>query len=202
MMTGATGKGPGETVCRQFRSAFIAAVVRFGSGAGRAELLGRRPFSVVADRGDVRTVTSCVGVLWVAWQVELDPLPTATDRVTAEAHEHMRRPGRPWRVRHVHGPGEKFSPSFETHLGFGLYRHHEGEATDTTVNRTTAVSVPWGALAGAAAVFPAFRFRERLKRRRGFKRAARGQCVRCGYDVRASRESGRCPECGEALVSQ
>ena len=151
---------------------------------------------------DVRTVTSCVGVLWVAWQVELAPLPTATDQVPAEAHEHMRRPGRPWRVRHLHGPGEKFSPSFETHLGFGLYRHRQGEATDTTVIRTTAVSVPWGALAGAAAVFPAFRFRERLKRRRGFKRAARGQCVRCGYDVRASRESGRCPECGKALVSQ
>lgn len=34
------------------------------------------------------------------------------------------------------------------------------------------------------------------RRRRPAERRARGQCARCGYDLRGS-ESGVCPECGK-----
>jgi len=37
-----------------------------------------------------------------------------------------------------------------------------------------------------------------LVRRRWVRRsrAAKGECLACGYDLRASRAAGRCPECG------
>ena len=55
------------------------------------------------------------------------------------------------------------------------------------------VGLPFWLLAGAAAVLPAARW---ARRRRVQRRAALGQCLACGYDLRAS--PGRCPECGKA----
>jgi len=43
---------------------------------------------------------------------------------------------------------------------------------------------------------PAYRLVVWLRRRR---RARRGLCLACGYDLRASDEAGRCPECGRSF---
>ena len=39
-----------------------------------------------------------------------------------------------------------------------------------------------------------------VRRRRARRRARTGLCSGCGYDLRASREFGRCPECGRETV--
>jgi hypothetical protein len=57
-----------------------------------------------------------------------------------------------------------------------------------------AVVLPWWVLVFASAVLPVLRVREVLRDRR---RARRGLCRACGYDLRAS--EGRCPECGEGI---
>jgi hypothetical protein len=38
-----------------------------------------------------------------------------------------------------------------------------------------------------------------LRMQRDFERRARGWCVGCGYDLRGSFESERCPECGRRV---
>jgi hypothetical protein len=57
------------------------------------------------------------------------------------------------------------------------------------------VSAPYGAVVGVLMLVPAWalaHWAARKMRRR--RRARRGRCTACGYDLRAS--SGRCPECG------
>ena len=58
-----------------------------------------------------------------------------------------------------------------------------------------AVAIPLWPLVPLAAVAPAVSF---YRRRRSARRAARGCCTACGYDLRAS--SGVCPECGQAVA--
>jgi hypothetical protein len=53
------------------------------------------------------------------------------------------------------------------------------------------VSIPLWSIAWAGAMGPAIALRRILLRRR---RRRRGECLACGYDLRAS--PGRCPECG------
>ena len=53
---------------------------------------------------------------------------------------------------------------------------------------------------GLFAVYPAV-FLLNTRRRRRRQRLERGQCVRCGYDLRGN-ESGACPECGEPTEDQ
>jgi hypothetical protein len=41
-----------------------------------------------------------------------------------------------------------------------------------------------------------------LKRRLRRRRRERGLCAQCGYDLRGSKDSGRCPECGTGFVKR
>lgn len=65
------------------------------------------------------------------------------------------------------------------------------------VHHTRAVVVPGWFLVPLTAAPPALWLRRLLRERRGRRRAARGQCPSCGYDLRATRD--RCPECGAAF---
>jgi hypothetical protein len=62
--------------------------------------------------------------------------------------------------------------------------------TGETMNQRW-VTIPLWAIAWLGAIVPAFALKRYLLRRR---RRRRGECLDCGYDLRASPE--RCPECG------
>jgi hypothetical protein len=61
------------------------------------------------------------------------------------------------------------------------------------------VGAPLWALAAGFAAPPVVWL---LRRRTARSRTARGLCAGCGYDLRASREFGRCPECGRATGTE
>lgn len=62
----------------------------------------------------------------------------------------------------------------------------------------TTIGIGWDTLALLGAILPSARLAARLYRRHTLdRRAAAGQCVHCGYDLRASRD--RCPECGSIV---
>jgi len=62
----------------------------------------------------------------------------------------------------------------------------------TTVTREFLI--PYWLLLLVTATLPALWLRSALRRRRGARRLAAGQCTHCGYDLRSSPD--RCPECG------
>ena len=76
-------------------------------------------------------------------------------------------------------------------LGFAFDSGHFRDPL-TTSSSVIAV-IPYWFIALCAAIPPAVYVRLRSAARRRL-RASRGECLRCGYDLRASPE--RCPECG------
>ncbi|MCX5660677.1 MAG: hypothetical protein NTW19_13280 [Planctomycetota bacterium] len=68
---------------------------------------------------------------------------------------------------------------------------------DTATSESWALEIPLARWIKAANVLPVLWLIDRTIRKR--KRRTPGHCRRCGYDLRASKES--CPECGEAIVA-
>ena len=87
---------------------------------------------------------------------------------------------------------------------FGFHFSHRstsrslaGSATPSDIG-DWAVAVPHALPAAVFAALPAGAAARGVFRLRRRRRAARGLCARCGYDLRAS--AGRCPECGEPVA--
>ena len=78
-------------------------------------------------------------------------------------------------------------------IGFGF--NHSRGTSDGSPFVETWVIVPLWAVSLVTAVLPAQWLARRMRLRR---RARRGQCLACGYDLRASPE--RCPECGTVPI--
>jgi hypothetical protein len=71
-------------------------------------------------------------------------------------------------------------------------------ANATLQGFTTQVVLPWW-LVFAAVGMPPLGWLMTLPRSSRRRRRERGLCARRGYDLRASREAGRCPECGAPM---
>ena len=91
-----------------------------------------------------------------------------------------------WNSHAVEIPDRVFTRRF----GFSLDRFPVGHPADPNC-RVRMLLIPYWFIASAAAAPPAAWAARRLRRRH---RSAAGQCLSCGYDLRAT--PGRCPECG------
>jgi hypothetical protein len=62
------------------------------------------------------------------------------------------------------------------------------------LNRDAAI---WGAAAVVFGALPSLWLKRFVKERHERRCSPRGTCIRCGYDLRASKD--RCPECGTSI---
>ena len=78
--------------------------------------------------------------------------------------------------------------------GFAARYHVEPPSVDSTRTTFRVLVVPYWFVLLVTAAAPAYWLGVTRRTRR---RTARGECLGCGYDLRAS--TGRCPECGRAF---
>ena len=82
-------------------------------------------------------------------------------------------------------------------LGFHFIRYSTPPTYNTTAEKQRIVVLPMWFAALVLAVLPAVSLRRGYVRRR---RRAKGHCISCGYDLRASTD--RCPECGTPIPAE
>ena len=83
------------------------------------------------------------------------------------------------------------------HYWGGFQFFHLPDRPNSNLGDFRGVALPHWFLAALCLPLPLYRFGPRLRNRlRGRRRAARGLCPACGYDLRATPD--RCPECGTA----
>jgi hypothetical protein len=106
-----------------------------------------------------------------------------------------------WQFGHSRTPDDIFFPSLrgQGRAGFAWYRHDTlfGDRTGKVVGAETAraLLIPlWALFTGAIALPAIVVGRFLIRRRIVLRRQRRGQCVRCGYDIRSTPD--RCSECG------
>ncbi len=95
--------------------------------------------------------------------------------------------------------GQSGPPSVWTRLGFWLWRtasQARGRDSNSDYGAYVLALPHWCPL-GMGMILPALRGRSWLKQWHLRRRARRGLCITCGYDLRAT--PARCPECGTAV---
>ena len=141
-------------------------------------------------------LVSSAGRLWVQHaavdHLDWDPAFQITSRSNGFAYEFFTPGVNPWTFN-------TFSPAMSPKTHVWLRVPGFSAVTTTTSahwsrGRYLDVSVPLWFIALLASILPvAWELRYRRARRRRI-RMRRGQCVACGYDLRATPD--RCPECG------
>jgi len=104
-----------------------------------------------------------------------------------------------WEFSFGTGLPDIYVPSTRLGFGYETYGSGSGEGFTGEIHESgsidTSYYVPFWfiiALTAPLPLFPLLSFRHALASRRG--RVAKGLCLRCGYDLRATPD--RCPECG------
>ena len=179
--------------------------------------MGRRLFTLCSVLSLLLCVAACV--LWVRSYVANDVLwgdkaiavePAAIDRrmftaesgrgglllhtgriITADERIFAGPPTGRWLIQMRCAPLASAPARQTQYLGFAFDRRHFKDAL--TANSSVVAVIPYWFIALGASVLPAVHVRLRSSARRRL-RASRGECLGCGYDLRASPD--RCPECG------
>lgn len=149
---------------------------------------------VAAGRADTRATVvdewklmSGKGVLALIWQRDTSP-PAPPFGEAGPRFSHSTLAPQAFAVARA---------TFWQRLGFNRTDHAALDpAYPAWSRRSRAVRVPYWSLVLASGALPAWRL-PRLWRTR--RTVARGHCLACGYDLRAT--SGRCPECGTAATT-
>lgn len=136
---------------------------------GRSEHITDRTAEGTFGPGVV--VTSTGGALWVEW-TRINP--------SARGGPGILEAGLGWDPADTHWRA----------LGFS----YSCDASPYTQTRAYELGIPYWTFVALALVAPAWRLRLVIREAR---RLERGQCPRCGFDLRASRD--RCPECGDVV---